>query len=153
MADQVLVPCGGGGLTAGLSTAMKALSAETRIITVEPDGFDDTRRSLAAGHLCQNPSTTGSICDALLAPRPGELTFEVNRKNICEGVAVSDAEVAHAMRFAFHQLKLVLEPGGAVALAALLNGSVDAKGQTSVAVLSGGNADAELFADVLAEKI
>ncbi|GAA6154822.1 threonine/serine dehydratase [Pyruvatibacter sp. HU-CL02332] len=153
VADQVLVPCGGGGLTAGLSTAMKALSAETRIITVEPDGFDDTRRSLAAGHRCQNPSTTGSICDALLAPRPGELTFEVNRKNICEGVAVSDAEVAHAMRFAFHQLKLVLEPGGAVALAALLNGSVDAKGQTSVAVLSGGNADAELFADVLAEKI
>ncbi|MEO0963019.1 MAG: threonine/serine dehydratase [Pseudomonadota bacterium] len=153
VADQVLVPCGGGGLTAGLSTAVKALSAESRIVTVEPQGFDDTRRSLAAGARCENPSTTGSICDALLAPKPGELTFEVNRKNVCEGVAVSDAEVAHAMRFAFHELKLVVEPGGAIALAALLNGSVQTKGQTSVAVLSGGNADAALFADVLAGKV
>lgn len=153
VADQVLVPCGGGGLTAGLSTAVKALSTGTRILTVEPQGFDDTRRSLAAGHRCQNPSATGSICDALLAPTPGELTFDVNRKNVCEGLAVSDADVAHAMRFAFHELKLVLEPGGAVALAALLNGSVETKGQTSVAVLSGGNADAGLFADVLADRL
>ena len=153
VADQVLVPCGGGGLTAGLSTAMKALSAKTRILTVEPEGFDDTRRSLAAGHRHQNPSTTGSICDALLAPTPGELTFDVNRKSVSEGVTVSDADVARAMRFGFHALKLVLEPGGAIALAALLNGSVETKGRTSVAVLSGGNADAELFADVLAGKI
>lgn len=152
-ADQVLVPCGGGGLTAGLSTAIKALSAATRIIAVEPEGFDDTRRSLAAGQRCQNPLAAGSICDALLAPTPGELTFEVNRRNVFDGVAVSDADVASAMRFAFHELKVVLEPGGAVALAALLNGTVDAKRQTSVAVLSGGNADPQLFADVLAEKI
>ena len=148
--DAVLAPCGGGGLIAGIATALRALSPGTAVYSVEPEAFDDTRRSLAAGERQQNTGETGSICDALLAPRPGELTFEVNRRLLAGGLAVSDAEVVAAMRAAFQHLKLVAEPGGAVALAAALSGRFDCRDKTVVVVMSGGNVDLAQFAEVLA---
>ncbi len=92
---------------------------------------------------------SGTICDALMTATPGELTFPINRTLIGEGVAASDAEVGRAVAFAFHELKLVVEPGGAIGLAALLAGKVDVKGKIVVGVLSGGNVDTELFAKLI----
>jgi threonine dehydratase len=151
--DQVLVCCGGGGLTAGIATAFKALSPTTFVHTVEPEGFDDTARSLRSGRRERNAATTGSICDALLSPMPGEMTFAINRELLGEGLAVSDAEAAAAMRFAFEVLKLVVEPGGAVALAAVLAGKITTRDRTTGIVLSGGNVDAALFRRVLAGEL
>jgi threonine dehydratase len=117
--------------------------------TVEPEGFDDTRRSFASGRREANARLSGSICDALLSPTPGEVTFPINSQLIGQGVAVSDAEVGAAVRFAFEELKLVVEPGGAVGLAAMLAGKVDLRGRIVVGVLSGGNVDAEMFAKLI----
>ena len=117
--------------------------------SVEPSAFDDTARSLAAGRRLGNPPDARSFCDALLSPMPGELTFAVNSRLLARGLAVSDAEVAHAMRLAFRHLRLVVEPGGAVALAAALAGKLPVRGRTVGVVVSGGNVDAELFAKVL----
>ncbi len=144
--DAALVCCGGGGLTAGVATALAELSPETRVFTVEPQGFDDTARSLAAGRRRGNDPAARSFCDALLSPSPGELTFAINRRLVAGGLAVGDAAVAEAMAFAFRTLKLVVEPGGAVALAALLSGRFDARGKTVALTLSGGNVDPALFA-------
>src|SRR3546814_6167476 len=105
-------------------------------------------RSLIAGTRLANDKADGSICDALMAPTPGALTFEINRTRLAGGFAVTDAEVAAAMRFAFMEMKLVVEPGGAVALAALLAGKIDARGQAVAIVLSGGNVDPDLFAKI-----
>lgn len=147
--DQVLVPVSGGGLTAGIALAMAAVSPKTVVNCVEPEGFDDHRRSLAAGERQRNAEVTGSICDALMAQEPGELTFAINRRLVGEGLVVSEQEVKKAMREAFSHLKLVVEPGGAVAFAAVLSGGVETRGRTIGVVLSGGNVDAQLFAEVL----
>ena len=147
--DAALIPCGGGGLIAGCSLALRELCPGIEIYAVEPAAFDDTRRSLAAGERVAVPQGGRSICDALLAPTPGELTFELNRRLLAGGLAVGDEEVLRALSFAFRHLKLVVEPGGAVALAALLAGRFDARGRTVAILLSGGNVDPELFASAL----
>ena len=147
--DAALIPCGGGGLIAGCSLALRELCPGIEVYAVEPAGFDDTARSLAAGRRLANPAGGRSICDALLVPTPGELTFELNRRLLAGGLAVADEEARRAMSFAFRHLKLVLEPGGAVALGALLAGRFDARGRTVALVLSGGNVDPELFAETL----
>jgi threonine dehydratase len=143
--DLVLAPCSGGGLMAGCAIAIKSLSPETRLLTAEPEGFDDMARSLASGRRERNAPGGRSICDALMSPTPGILTFRVNRELVDGGVAVSEAEVCRAMAFAFRELKLVVEPGGATPLAALLAGKVDAAGKTVALVLSGGNVDRATF--------
>lgn len=149
--DVVVTPVGGGGLMAGVSTAVRALSPSTALVGVEPEGFDDTLRSLQAGARQTLRPTTRSLCDALESPAPGELTFPILQQNVADIAVVSDAEVAAAMRYAFSSLKLVVEPGGAVGLAALLSGKVKAWGDgTTGLVLSGGNVDPALFAEVLA---
>ncbi len=151
--EAVLVCTGGGGLTAGVALAMEALSPDTAIYSVEPQGFDDTRRSLEAGRRVGNDPAARSICDALLAPEPGRLTFSVNSRLLKGGLVVSDTEVADAMRYAFAHLKLVLEPGGAVTLAAILSGKLPTAGRTVGIVCSGGNVDPELFARILAGEL
>ncbi len=148
--DDVLVCCSGGGLTAGIALAMAERSPGTVVHTVEPEGFDDYARSLAAGSITRNPSPTGSICDALLSPSPGEMTFAINRRLLGPGLVVSDAEAAAAVRFAFENLKLVLEPGGAVALAAVLSGKIAVRGRAVGVIASGGNCDAALYGRILA---
>ena len=150
--DAVLAPCGGGGLISGVALAVKHLRADTEIIAIEPEGFDDLGRSLESGRRETNPSMSGSICDALLAPTPGELTFEINARLLSGALTVSDAEARRAIRFAFEELKLVVEPGGAVALAALLSGRYSAQGKTVAIILSGGNIDGALFADILRDE-
>jgi threonine dehydratase len=139
--DAVLAPCSGGGLISGVATAMKAKSPATQVVAVEPEGFDDTARSLASGARERNASGGGSICDALLTQVPGELTFAVNSRLLAGAVAVSDEEALRAVAFANQRLRLVVEPGGAVALAALLAGKLDVTGKTVAVVLSGGNID------------
>lgn len=148
--DIVVAPASGGGLIAGIALAVKAQFPAAKVMTAEPQGFDDHARSLKSGRRETNASGGYTICDALMAPTPGEITFGVNSKLLSGGVVASDEEVAAAMRFAFNELKLVVEPGGAVGLAALLTGKLDAKGRTAVIVLSGGNVDAELFAKLIA---
>jgi len=146
--EQVLICCGGGGLTAGCAIALKSRFPDLAVHTVEPKDFDDTARSLRLGERVRVEDSARSICDALQSPSPGEITFEINRQLLGAGLSVSDDEVRAAMRFAFRHLKLVVEPGGAVALAAVLAGKIDTKGKTTVAVLSGGNVDSDLFAEI-----
>jgi threonine dehydratase len=143
--DAVLVPASGGGLLAGVSLAVKDRFPAARMVAVEPAGFDDHARSFASGRRERNARLSGSICDALLAPTPGELTFEITRKLVKDAVAVNDDEVRTAVGFAFRELKLVLEPGGAVALAALIADKIAPDGKNVVLVLSGGNADPASF--------
>ncbi len=143
--DEVLVCCGGGGLTAGIATALADRSPSTRVKAVEPIEFDDAKRSLAAGQHLSNEPGASSICDALLSPSTGDLTFTAMHALGVTGLSVSDDEVRAAMAYAWRTLKLVLEPGGAVALAAILSGKTETKDQTIVAILSGGNVDAALF--------
>ena len=150
MPEHALVPCGGGGLVAGTSLALANHFPGIATHPVEPQGFDDTARSLAAGERLANPPEARSLCDALLAPEPGELTFAINRETLGEGLVVSDEEALSAMAAAFRHLKLVLEPGGAVALAAALCGRLDCRGKTVIVVLSGGNAAPETFAKAIA---
>ena len=146
--DQVLICCGGGGLSSGSAIALKAQLPDVAVHTVEPDQFDDTARSLACGKRVSVEKDARSICDALQAHEPGEMTFAINRQLLGPGLTVSDAEVSEAMRFAFRHLKLVVEPGGAVALAAVLAGKIETGGKTTAIVLSGGNVDVELFARI-----
>lgn len=148
--DALLVCTGGGGLIAGCALAAEGVRPGAEIIAVEPEGSDDTGRSLRTGRREDNPPGGSQLCDALLAKMPGELTFAVNRARLAGGVAVTDAEVLAAMAFAFTHLKLVVEPGGAVCLAALLSGRFDARGRVVGAVLSGGNVDPAVFARALA---
>ncbi|GBE44653.1 phenylserine dehydratase [bacterium BMS3Bbin10] len=148
--DCLIAPCGGGGLIAGLALAVRHLSPGIEVYAVEPEGFDDHARSLASGRREKNAALSGSICDALLAPMPGELTFQINAKALSGALSVSDDEARDAIRFAFNELKLVLEPGGAVALAALLNGRMATKDRTIALILSGGNIDGDQFAGILA---
>jgi threonine dehydratase len=147
--DVALVCCSGGGLAAGMATALTALHPGVKVFAVEPEGFDDTARSLRSGERVANAPGAKSICDALLVDKPGALTFEVNRKLLAGALTVSDAEIRAAMRFAFENLKLVVEPGGAAALAALLTGGVGLRGKSVAVILSGGNVDPALFAETL----
>ena len=147
--DLALAPVSGGGLLAGLSIALKAASPAVEIWGVEPAGFDDLRQSLEAGRRIAIKPPGRSLCDALESPAPGELTFPILQRTLAGATAVTDAEVTEAMRYAFGTLKLVVEPGGSAGLAALLAGHVDVKGRTVAVVLSGGNVDPELFAQVI----
>ncbi|HEX2493693.1 MAG TPA: threonine/serine dehydratase [Steroidobacter sp.] len=148
--DVLLAPCSGGGLVAGCALAMRHVSPNTRIYSVEPAMFDDTARSLTSGKRESAPTGAVSACDALQAPTPGELTFPVNRRLLAGGLTATDETVFEAMRFAWRELKLVLEPSGAIALGALLAGALDVRGRTIAVVLSGGNVDADLYCKVLA---
>jgi threonine dehydratase len=148
--DIVVAPASGGGLVAGVATAVKARYPKATLMSAEPEAFDDHARSLRAGRREPHSSTGRTICDALMASIPGEITFAINSRLLAKGVTASDAEVGVAVGFAFRELKLVVEPGGAVGLAALLAGHIDARGKTVVIVLSGGNVDADLFARLIA---
>ena len=147
--DDVLVCCSGGGLTAGVALAMAELQPAARVHSVEPAGFDDYARSLKSGRIEKNPKASGSICDALMSVSPGEMTFAINQRLLGEGLTVTDAEAAAAVRFAFEALKIVLEPGGAVALAAVLSGRIATQGKAIGVIASGGNCDPGLYARIL----
>ncbi|MBY0566923.1 MAG: threonine/serine dehydratase [Hyphomonadaceae bacterium] len=144
--DVLLVQASGGGLSTGCALALP----KTRIIAVEPQGHDDIARSLEAGSIQRNAPGIRSICDGLLTDQMGEIPFAIARERFERVVAVSDEQVLRAMKFAFRNLKLVLEPSGAATLAALLEGDLDLKGQTVAVIASGGNVDAETFARALA---
>ncbi len=143
--DAILVPCGGGGLSAGSCLAVEAAGARTDVWAVEPDGFDDTRRSLSSGVREVNAALSGSLCDALLAPIPAELPFSINRNRLAGVLTASDADVLRAIRFAYEELRLVTEPGGIIALAALLNDPARMRGKRALVIVSGGNVDPGVF--------
>jgi threonine dehydratase len=147
--DIVVAPASGGGLIAGIATAVKAKFPQTTMIVAEPEAFDDHKRSLRAGKREPHGGEGRTICDALMALIPGEITFAINSQLLSHGVTASDEEVGVAVGFAFRELKLVVEPGGAVGLAALLAGRIDVSGKNVVIVLSGGNVDADLFAKLI----
>lgn len=149
--DQLVCGASGGGLIAGINLAMAALAPHTPVIAIEPKHYNDMQLSIAAGERITHPPAPGTICDALMTDRPGELTFPINRR-VDRVETVSDAEVAEAVRYAFRVLKLVVEPGGAVSLAALLAGKVQAKDRTTAVVLSGGNVDPGLFAAIIEDR-
>ena len=148
--DVVVVGASGGGLIAGTALAIKARVPDAKFYSAEPEGFDDTARSFRSGKREVNARMSGTICDALMTNTPGAITFEINRRLVGEGISASDAEVGRAVAFAFRELKLVVEPGGAIGLAALLAGKLDVNGKVVVGVLSGGNVDAELFHQLIA---
>ena len=148
--DVVVVPCSGGGLTAGVSLAVIERFPDASVYTAEPAGFDDYARSLAAGARRRNADQGGSVCDALLSPEPGAIGWEINRSRLAGGLVAIDEEALYAVGFAFDEQRLVVEPGGAVGLAALLAGRIDVSGRTAVIVLSGGNIDDAMLARALA---
>jgi len=147
--DIVVAPASGGGLVAGVATAVKARYPQALLMSAEPEAFDDHARSLRAGKREAHAAKGRTICDALMASIPGELTFAINSRLLSKGITASDAEVGTAVGFAFRELKLVVEPGGAVGLAALLAGHIEARGKIVVIVLSGGNVDADLYARLI----
>lgn len=143
--DAIIVPCGGGGLAAGTCLAVQASASKAEVWAAEPQGFDDTRRSLASGRRELNSTATGSICDALLASTPAELPFEINRHRLTGVLTASDPDVEAAMRLLWQELRIVAEPGGAVALAALLDAPPSMLGRTVIITVSGGNVDASVY--------
>ncbi len=147
--DYFLAPISGGGLSAGCSVALAEKSPETKIYVAEPAHYDDSTKSLAAGERLRIQPTEKSICDALLQTTPGELTFPLLKSNGAQGVTASDEEVKAAMRLAFGEFKLVVEPGGAVALAAILSGRLELTGKAACVVCTGGNVDAALIRGVI----
>ena len=147
---DVLVCCGGGGLTAGIAVALAAKAPGLRTRPCEPEGFDDVARSLTSGKVERNATLSGSICDAIVTPQPGEITLPILRKLCGPGLVITDAEAMRAVALAFSRLKLVLEPGGAVALAAALFRRNQLEGDAVIVVATGGNVDAEVFARCLA---
>jgi len=148
--DAAVAPCSGGGLVGGIALALDAASPGTAIYAAEPAEFDDMRRSLAAGERVANDPDARSICDALLAPMPGVLTFAIARRYLAGSVVAGEDDVLQAMAVAFAEFKLVAEPSGAAALAAVLNGALPARGRVIAVVLSGGNVDRDAFAAALA---
>ena len=148
-AAEVLVPCGGGGLTSGISLALAAKAPNYKVRTSEPERFDDVARSLAAGKIERNATTSGSICDAIVTPQPGNITFPIMVGLCGKGIAVTEEEALRAMVLAFNRLKVVVEPGGAVALAAALFHGKELESETVIAVASGGNVDPEIMASAL----
>lgn len=149
VADSILSPCGGGGLLAGIATASKGLQPSTRVYGVEPQYYDDHLQSKRAGKRIQLKPQHATACDALMAPMPGVITWEINQKKVTDFLVVTEAEVAHAVSFAFRYLKLVLEPGGAAALAALLSAKLADPGDTTGIILSGGNVDPQTLQSCL----
>jgi len=148
--DTVLACTGGGGLSGGIALALASDLPDAVFRTVEPAGFDDYRRSLLSGGFETNETAGGSICDALLSPSPGPVGFSILKDRAGEGLTATDEEALKAVAFAFRELKLVVEPGGAVALAALLEGRVDVKGNAVCVVLTGGNVDHAMMSRALA---
>jgi threonine dehydratase len=148
--DVILAPCSGGGLVSGIATAIKACHPGARLYACEPARFDDTARSLTAGRRVENAGSERSICDALLSKAPGEITFEINRRLLSGAVTATDEEALSAVAFAARRMKLVVEPGGAIALAAALQGRAPRDARTIVIVCSGGNIDDEMLQRALA---
>ncbi|MBO6603449.1 MAG: threonine/serine dehydratase [Roseicyclus sp.] len=148
---EVLSCCGGGGLTSGIALALEACAPRMRVRPVEPERFDDTARSLASGGIVRNSGPETGFCDAILTPSPGEITFPIMAARCGPGLVVSDAEVRAAMRLAAARLKLLIEPGGAVALAAALFRGDALEGDAVIATASGGNVDLALYSEVLSE--
>jgi threonine dehydratase len=146
---DVIVCCGGGGLSSGIALALEHDAPGLRVRTAEPQGFDDVARSVAAGEILANETMGGSICDAIVTPQPGNLTFPILHRLAGPGLVVSDEEALRAMSLAFLRLKVVAEPGGAVALAAALFRTDEIEGDAVICTISGGNVDAELFAEAL----
>jgi threonine dehydratase len=144
--DAMLCCCSGGGMTGGIALTFQ--DTNTRIYAVEPEGFDDLTRSLKAGEVLKNEKTTGSICDGLLSQSALPLTWELAKKHVFGGIVVPDEAVKAAMRFAFNELKLVIEPSGAICLAALLSGIYTPTSATAL-IISGGNVDAKQFAEII----
>lgn len=147
--DQVLIGASGGGLLGGSALAIRSLSPATAVYAVEPQAFDDIGRSLAAGRRLSNPPEARTICDALMSSPCGAIPFALMRQHVAGGLAVSDEEVLAAMAYAFRVLKLVIEPGGAVALAAVLAGKLPLAGRTTAILVTGGNVDPETFCRAL----
>ncbi len=146
---EVLVCCGGGGLASGVALALEARAPGLRVRTVEPEGFDDVARSLASGRIERNDRTSGSLCDAIVTPQPGAITFPILHRLCGRGLAVRDDEALHAMSLAFSRLRIVAEPGGAVALAAALFHADDISADTVIVIVSGGNVDGDVFSEAL----
>ena len=142
---DVLVCCGGGGLTGGVALALEARAPGLRVRPAEPEGFDDVARSLSSGQVESNPATSGSICDAILTPAPGEITFPILSRLCGPGIVITEDEALHAMALAFLRLKIVVEPGGAAALAAALFHGDEIQGDAVIAVATGGNVDPAMF--------
>ncbi|MGI9365740.1 MAG: threonine ammonia-lyase [Rhizobiaceae bacterium] len=149
--DTVLIPCGGGGLTAATAVVMAEGSPATQVYAAEPDLFDDTRRSLCVGKRVENPAGLRTICDAIMTPIPNDVTFPINLALLAGGVTASDKDVRAAMRFAFDHFKIVTEPGAVVGLAAILNGQVEITNKIIATVITGGNIDAARFASLIGE--
>lgn len=147
--DAILTPCGGGGLTASAAIVARAIAPGCAVYAVEPELFDDTRRSLAAGRPVPNPKGRRTICDAIMTPVPNDVTFPVNLDLLAGGLVASDTEVREAMRFAFENYRIVVEPGAAVGIAAVLNGQIDIAGRTIATVVTGGNIDGARFCGLL----
>lgn len=150
--DALLCCCGGGGLIAGTSIALHAHFPDTKIWCAEPEFYDDTKRSLESGELQRAQTEKTSICDAIVTPEPGVLTFPINRTHLSGGAVVSDEHVLKTVATLFKHLKIIVEPGGAVAVAAALTGQIPKDAQTIVAVASGGNIDADMFKRALDAK-
>jgi threonine dehydratase len=148
--DAVLMGCSGGGLASGVALGLSLDLPDTQVHTVEPAGLDDMARSLISGKHESNAADARSICDALMARTPGDLTFAIAKTRLAPGLAVTDDEVRRAMAAAFRHLKIVVEPGGAVGLAAVLAGKLPIEGRTIVVIASGGNVEPAFFRDVLA---
>lgn len=148
---EVLVCCGGGGLTSGVALALEARAPGLKVRTAEPEHFDDVARSLASGKIERNATLSGSICDAIITPQPGNITFPILKRLCGAGIAVTEEEALRAMVLAFQRLKIVVEPGGAVALAAALFHGNELDTDTVIAVASGGNVDSAIMADALSK--
>ena len=149
--DDFVICCGGGGLTAGCATILADISPQTRVVIAEPEGFDETWASIKTGERQHADITRHTQCDAIATPTPGKLTLPIMERLVKAGATLDEDAVNQAIVFAFKYLKLVLEPGGAVALAAILSGKIDTRGRTIGVTLSGGNIDPALFAQILAK--
>ena len=147
--DAVLVPCGGGGLTAVTAIVMASLSPATKVYAAEPELFDDTCRSLKAGKRLINPAGRKTICDAIMTPTPGKTTFSINKTHLAGGLSVTDDQVRMAMKCAFDDYKSIVEPGAAVGLAAVLSSQIDIKGKTIAVIITGGNVDTTTYCTAL----
>jgi len=148
---EVLVCCGGGGLTSGVALALEAKAPGLKVRTAEPEHFDDVARSLASGKIERNAALSGSICDAIITPQPGNITFPILKRLCGAGIAVTEEQALRAMVLAFQRLKIVVEPGGAVALAAALFHGNELETDSVIAVASGGNVDSAIMADALSK--
>lgn len=149
-ADQLICCTGGGGLLAGLALGLHHHKPDIKIYGAEPEGFDDFKRSLDKGERVANNPNNRSICDAIVTAMPGEMTFPINQDHVTDGLVVSDNDALDAIAIAYKHLKIIIEPGGAVALAAALKQKIDITGKTTVVVASGGNVDKEMFDRALA---